>query len=206
MLVVGSNLIDKPVLSLHIGGEVARLSRAIVDPDNLKIIGYEVNGPLIRGEVGNVLLIEDVRELAPSGLIVDSIDDFVHRSDVIKIDQIMSLNFNLVGLKVETKSGQKIGKISDYTLDTGSFMVYQLVVKRPAMKALIDPELTINRSQIVEINDHKVIIKNDKEEVKVPAAKKESGEEFVPNFVNPFRKPAYEQARTKTPNESTKTE
>ena len=54
---VGSNLIDFPVLSLHIGGEIARTTRAIIDPDNLKIIAYVVDGAIIHNdnEIGNIL-------------------------------------------------------------------------------------------------------------------------------------------------------
>ena len=70
-------------------------------------------------------------------------------------------------------------------------MVYQLIVQRPVMASLIDPQLTINRSQIVEIDDFKVVIKNGKSEVKVKKETKADSEDFVPNFVNPFRKPSH---------------
>ena len=199
MLVVGSNLIGKPLLSIHVGGEIARLEKAIVDPDNLKIIAYQVDGPLIKGEVGNIVLIDDVREMAPSGMIVDSIDELVQRSDVVRIDKIMALNFNLLGMKVETKAGKKIGKVTDYTVDMDSFSIYQLVVRRSAVKAIVDPELIINRSQVVEITDYKVIIKNEEE--KVPVEKAKEKKDFVPNFVNPFREPQFSPIRNRNPDE-----
>ena len=83
----------------------------------------------------------------------------------------MSLDFNLVGLKVVDQRGKKLGKIVDYTIDSGSFMVYQLIVQRPVMSSFIDPQLTINRSQIVEIDDFKVTIKHSTSKVKVKKAK-----------------------------------
>jgi uncharacterized protein YrrD len=98
-----------------------------------------------------------------------------------------------VGLKVVTQDGKKLGKIKDYTMDSTTFMIYQLIVDRPFMSSLIDSELTINRSQIIEIDDYKVTIKHDKAEVKVKKEKKAEAEEFVPNFTNPFRKPAYNE-------------
>jgi sporulation protein YlmC with PRC-barrel domain len=111
---------------------------------------------------------------------------------VIHFDEVMNLRFNLVGLKVVTQDGKKLGKVIDYTLDSGTFMIYQLIVQRPFMSSLVDPELTINRSQIVEIDDYKITIKHDKAQVKVPKEQKKSDkEDFVPNFTNPFRKPAY---------------
>ncbi len=69
-------------------------------------------------------------------------------------------------------------------------MVYQLIVQRPIISSLMDPQLTINRSQIVEIDDYKVTVKNSKSEVKVEKPRDEK-EELTANFVNPFRKPGY---------------
>ena len=43
-----------------------------------------------------------------------------------------------------------------------------------------------------EIDDYKITIKHDKQQVKVPEKPKEkASEEFEPNYTNPFRKPDY---------------
>ena len=198
MLVIGSKLVQYPVLSLHVGGEIARTVAPIIDPDGLKITGYTLDGPLVGGEVGDILDIKDVREYSSQGMIVDSEDEFVNREDVVRIDKIMSLNFKLVGLKVVTSEGKNLGKVSDYTVDTDSFMVYQLIVSRPMLKSLIDPELTINRSQITEVDDYKITIKNENEKVKTP---KQKAKDFKPNFVNPFREPQFSQIHSQNPDE-----
>ena len=70
-------------------------------------------------------------------------------------------------------------------------IIYQLIVQRPFVSSLIDPTLTINRSQIIEIDDFKVTIRHDKAQIKIKEDKKKAAEDFVPNFTNPFRKPAY---------------
>ena len=193
MLLVGSKMIDFPVLSLHVGGEIARTKRAIIDPEDLKIIAYTVDGPVVHNdpEVGNILDLTDVREMSDDGLIVNSADVFTTQEDVVKLDEIMSLEFDLVGLKVVDQKGKKLGKIIDYTIDSGSFTVYQLIVQRPVMSSFLDPQLTINRSQIVEIDDFKVVIKHSTSQLKVKKQDKAREDDFVPNFVNPFRKPDY---------------
>lgn len=193
MLLTGSKLIGMPVLSLHVGGEIARTTHAVIDPDTLGVVAYELEGPIIKNdpEVGDILDVKDIRELSSDGFIVDSADRFTTREDVIKFDKIMKLHFNLVGLKVVTQDGKKIGKVSDYTLDSESMIIYQLIVQRPFVSSLIDPTLTINRSQIIEIDDFKVTIRHDKAQIKIKEDKKKAAEDFVPNFTNPFRKPAY---------------
>ena len=205
MLLIGSKVASMPVLSLHVGGPVADIREAVIDPEDLRVIAYTLDGPIIKNdpEVGDILDTQDIREVSNSGLIVDSTDRFTTREDVIRFDKVMELGFHLVGLKVVTQDGKKLGKIVDYTLDSGTFMIYQLIVQRPFMSSLIDPELTINRSQIIEVDDYKVTIKHEKAEVKMPEEKKKDApEEFVPNFTNPFRKPAYTEEDSVADNSS----
>lgn len=201
MLLVGSNMTDLPVLSLHVGDEVAHTVRAIIDPDDLRIIAYTVDGPVVRNDpdVGDILDLSDVREVSDAGFVINSTDVLTTRNEVVKLDEVMSLEFDLVGMKVVDQKGKKMGKIVDYTVDSGSFMIYQLIVQRPLMSSFIDPQLTINRSQIVEIDDFKIVIKHSTSQVKVEPKEEE---EFVPNFVNPFRKPDYAPSDEKVDNSS----
>lgn len=190
MLINGSRLIDCPVLSLHVGGEIARVTELIMNPNNLKIIAFRVEGPLIRDEVGDILPIESVREFSTHGAIVDSIDEFIDGEEVVRVRDILKLNFSLTGLKVITKEKVKLGKVSDFILDTSSWRVHQIIVQRPIIKAFLDPELIISRQKIVEVNDYEVIVKDETErsKQKSPAA---VPADFVPNFVNPFREPDF---------------
>ena len=190
MLINGSSLIDCPVLSLHVGGEIARVTELIMNPNNLKLIAFRVEGPLIRDEVGDILPIESVREFSTHGAIVDSIDEFIDGEEVVRVRDILKLNFSLNGLKVITKKKVKLGKVSDYILDTTSWQVHQIIVQRPLMKSFLDPELIIPRQKIIEVNDYEVIIKDETEKSskKAPAA---APADFVPNFINPFREPDF---------------
>lgn len=183
MLVSGSRLIGTPILSMQTAGVVAMISSAIVDPDTLKILGFRLSGPLVAKSAENILDVKSIREYSRYGCIVDSADEFVAEGDVIKIKKVLDLNFSLLGLKVETKQGSKLGKISDFFVTSEDFMVQQIVVKRPALKALLDPELIIPRKEIIEITDYKVIVKDEEKIIK----EKAKTEEFIPNFVNPFR-------------------
>lgn len=191
MLIYGSSLKDRAILSLHIASEIARVVEPIIDPNNLKIVALRVEGPLIRGEVGDILPIESVREISHMGLIVDSIDELVNGDEIVRIRDILKLNFNLVGLKVITRKKSKLGKVSDFTIDTTDWKTQQLVIQRPVVKSLIDPELMIPCSKIVEIDDYKIIVKDEHERPKAKASATKAAVDFTPNFINPFRKPDF---------------
>lgn len=187
MLIDGSKLNNFPILSLHVGAPIARTTYSVIDPNNLKLIAFHLSGREVGGENGTILEARDIREFSKIGMIIDSSDDFVNPGDVIKLDKILELNFSLIGLKVETKKKTHLGKVIDYTVDTDTFEIRQIIVKRPLLKSLNDPELVISRKEIVEVNDYKIIVKDEEETIKKKATK----ENFVPNFVNPFREPDF---------------
>jgi len=183
LLVASSKLIGMAVLSVQDSRRIATISSVIIDPDSLKIIAFRVYGAT-NAEGGNILDARSIREYSHIGVVIDSADEFVSDGDVVKIKKVLELNFNLIGLKVETKKHSKLGKISDFTVTVDNFSVQQIIVKRPSIKSFLDPELTIPRSEIVEVTDYKVIVRDEEKVIKERAL----NEDFVPNFVNPFRK------------------
>lgn len=197
MLIQASQLIGTPILSVQASGKIAEVTGLIIDPDSLKTIAFRVGGGVVGKGPANILDVKSIREYSKFGMVIDSEDEFIEPSDVVKIEKILGLNFDLINLKVETKKGSNLGHITDYTLDALDFMVQQLIVKRPIFKSFLDPELTIPRREIVEITDYKVIVKDEEKVIKARAEK----EDFIPNFVNPFRKtePVHSPADTGTP-------
>ena len=192
MLISYSRLIGVPILSIQAGGPIATIKNAIVDPDNLKILGFNLEGPLLNHTDATILDVRSIREYSQLGMVIDNIEELVAPDDVIKIQKVLELNFDLINLKVKTKKGTKLGHLIDYTVTSEDFVVQQIIVKRPLVKALVDPELTISRKEIVEITDYEVIIKDEEKTLKARAEK----EDFVPNFVNPFREQGFAPAKT----------
>lgn len=192
MLVANSKLINAPILSVQAGGLIGAVASSIVDPDSLKIIAFRLNGPLIAKSNANLLDVTSIREYSNFGMVIDSIDELITSDDVIKIQKVLELNFDLLGLKVRTKKGTKLGHVSDFTVTSEDFIVQQIIVKRPFVKSFVDPELTISRKEIVEITDYEVIVKDEEKILKARAEK----EDFVPNFVNPFREQGFAPVET----------
>lgn len=182
MLVYASKLIGTPILSVQSAGPIGAIADSIVDPNSLKILAFYISGPLVKNT--NILDAKSIRECSKYGCVVDSIEDLAEKDDIIKVSKIIDLNFSLIGLKVETKKGTKLGKVIDFTITPDDFSVQQIVVKRPLVKSFLDPELIIPRAEIVEVTDYKIIVKDEEKVIKARAEK----EDFIPNFVNPFRK------------------
>lgn len=181
MLLLGSRLQNMSVMSLQTGGSVGVTAGAIIDPAQLAVIAYKVDGPLVR-HAPHYIRLQDVRELSDIGLIIDSLDELIVAGDVIKFDDIVELGFPLLHMAVMDETGKKLGKIADYTIDTLSFDVQQLTVKRPLMHRVNDTELLIHRSQIIEINDEGIVVHS---QAKAP---EHTATSTPGSYVNPFRK------------------
>ncbi|MBO7718436.1 hypothetical protein J6S37_03015 [Candidatus Saccharibacteria bacterium] len=197
MLVYASKILGTKVISVQAGGTIGIIDGIIVEPDNLKVIAFKVGGPLVAKSENYILDINSIREYSTFGIVIDHIEELVAPKDIVKIAKVLELNFDLIDLKVETKKGSKLGKVIDYTISNEDFIVQQIIVKRPLIKSLVDPELTIPRKEIVEITDYKIIVKDEEKVIKKKAEK----EDFIPNFVNPFREQDFAPADTKTPDE-----
>ena len=184
MLVLGSRLHDTAVMSLQTGTRLAKTSKPIIDPANLKIMAYEIDGPLL-DEHPSFLRTADIREMGTIGMIVDSSEEFVGLHHIIKLEKLYELQFNLVGMPVMDERKHRLGKVDDYTVETGSFVIQQINVRRGFFQGLSDTGLLIHRTQIVEINDDAVIVKTTAKTSPEPILKATRTE-----FVNPFRQPA----------------
>lgn len=180
MLVLGSELIGTPVMGLQTGVKLAQIAKPIIDPANLKIVAYVLEGALL-DESPSFIRMVDVREFGDIGMIVDSSDEFIGLHDVIEIEKLYDLNFSLIGLNVIDETKRKLGKIDDYSVDSESFVIQQLTVRQGVFKSLTDAGLLIHRSQIIEINNRHVVVRTTAERPE-PVMQSERRE-----FVNPFR-------------------
>lgn len=178
MLLSYERLTDTPVMSLQTGAELARTKHIVIDPRDLTIVAYELDGAAL-DEHPSFLRPVDVRELSGLGLIVDSSDEFVGLDDVIRIQQVREFDFELLGMEVIDDHNKKLGKVQSYNVDSASFSVQQLVVKRPLLRSFTETELLIHRSQVIEINDEHIKVRS--------TSTKESAKNVVREYTNPFR-------------------
>lgn len=167
-------------MGLQTGTGLARTASPLIDPANLKIVAFVAEGPLL-SEHPTLLRTADIREQSDIGMIIDSSDEFIGLDDVISIKKVHDIGFTLIGMSVIDETKHKLGKVDDYSVDSDSFVITQLNVKRGVIKGLTDTSLLIHRTQIVEINDKNIIVRTTAKQPE-PVMQSERRK-----FVNPFR-------------------
>lgn len=152
---LSDTLRNRPILSLRTGGPIATAVEPVIDPNNLKIIGWWCDSPRYTEE--HVLLADDVREIMPSGLAVDDESAISSPKDLVRHKEILQIKFILTGKLVKTKH-HKLGKVTDFTYDDSMF-IQKLYVAKPLTKVFsAEDTLLVSRSQILEVTDTYILV------------------------------------------------
>ena len=156
MLQLSGQILGKPVLSLRTGGPVAWAVTPIFNPNKLSIEGFYVRDTVDKREL--VLLCQDIREMSRQGLIINDHDVLAQPNELVRLKEVLDLNFELMDKRVETTGKHKVGKVSDYAVETTSMVVQKLYASRSFWKNLTGGALSIDRSQIVEVTNRRIVI------------------------------------------------
>ena len=162
-----SLLTNKSVLSLRTGGPIATITGPIINPNNLKIEGFYCQDRVDKRQL--ILLYQDIRDIMPQGYVVNDHEVLSEAEDLIRLKDVLELNFQLIGKQVITTSKERVGKVSDYAADTETMFIQKLYVAQSIVKSFTGGSLSIDRTQINEITPSRIIINDLLKNAPVPA-------------------------------------
>lgn len=158
MLKLSENLIGRHVMSLRTGQSVATTTSAIFNPNNLKIEGFYCTDRFSRKQF--VVLYQDIRDIIPQGLVVNDHDVLTEASELVRLKKIIDIGFELIGKQVVTVGKKRVGKVVDYATEIETMYVQKIYVSQGLIKGIARGNLGVDRGQINEITDHKIIIED----------------------------------------------
>lgn len=158
MLLLSNSFTNKPILSLRTGGVIGTITLAIINPNNLKIEGFYCSDKFSKQKL--ITPSSEIRDVIDDGVIVNDHDAMTPEEDLIRLRKVIDIRFELLGKKVVTKSKSSLGKINDYAVNSDNMYVQKLYVAQPIIKSLQGGQLSIDRSQIIEITDKKIVVKD----------------------------------------------
>ena len=156
MLRLSGTIINKPVMSLRTGSPVAQVFAALINPDNLRIEGLYCTDRFSNETL--ILLKQDIRELVDKGYIINDHSVLSEPNDLIRLSDIINLNYQLIGKSVITISKDRVGKVSDYAVDVESMYIQKIYVSQTILKSFTNGNLSIDRLQVQEVTDKKIVI------------------------------------------------
>jgi len=167
MLQLSQALLNRPVLSLRTGTTIGNVTTPIINPNNLKIEGFYCLDKFDKKQ--RILLYQDIRDIMPQGFVVDDHESLSESHELVRLQEIIKLEFILIGKPVITQSKDKVGKVSDFATEVETMYIQKLYVSQPLLKSLTSGSLSIDRSQIMEITNRRIIIADLLQPTKVRA-------------------------------------
>lgn len=171
MQILASSLIGANVLSIHSGQNLGKISGWLVSTKDLKIELLVVSA---NDKKTLYLMANDIRSLgngAKSMIIIDSSDKLSEKEDLLRHQDLIGSKFDLMGLRVATQSGKKIGKVKDLSIDFQDLYILKLHIKAKVLQRITNERLLVDRTDIVEIKKDRIIIKDSYAKTKQSYAK-----------------------------------
>lgn len=64
----------------------------------------------------------------------------------------------IIGLSVETQSGQRLGEIAGFAFDSETQTIYQYQVRSSGLSGIFAKELLVHRQQVISISEEKMLV------------------------------------------------
>lgn len=152
-----STLIGLPVVSLQTGQAVARIEQLVLHQDSLALIGLQCKN-LITGH-SLLLTPNDIRQLATDCVIIDHEDELTDPSEIVRFQALIKNRFKLLGKEVVEDSGQKLGRVDDYSINLDSCRVQKLRLKH-SLFLILKRRHEIDRTQIIDVTPKRIIVRS----------------------------------------------
>lgn len=146
-------------MSLQSGETVATITDLIVDPSNLELVAFRCVSS--RSDLSHPLLLaRDIRQTALDCLIIDSEEELSEAEDIIRLKNLLELDFTPFHKIVVTDLGRHLGHVEDFTINLDTHRLQKLYVKRPLWRSWLGASLIIDRSQIIDVTTKHFVVRD----------------------------------------------
>lgn len=166
MFVLGSKFHDIPVVAMTGATKIAVVTGPIINWQTFEIPALLCSN----GRRHSLTLgVNDIREMNLQLMLINSEDDLVESSEVVRLEPLVKDHFKLIGLNVKNESGTRLGRVNDYAINLTNFTIQKIYVRQPIWKNFMNESLTIDRSQIVDVTLKQITVRDATIEEAMPS-------------------------------------
>lgn len=158
-----SKLIGSDVFLFHERLTAGKVTKIIVNELNLNIELLEVT---IEKSQKLYILTRDIKSSLDSLIIIESQQDLSEKEDLVRHRELIKYGFSLIGAKVKTQDGKRIGKVKDFTVDYNTLKTLKIHATASITRRLLNERYIIDIKDVIEVKNKIVIIKSAKAKIK----------------------------------------
>lgn len=139
------------------GGErpMTTVKDMVIDPEAGKLLAFVVN-------INKNLIITPVDVLSWTEVIrVHNHDAIVSADEVLRVAQVMAKHVSIFHNKVYTKSGEYLGRVNDFSIDSNVMMLQKLYLSKGFLGLIRYQSRIISAKNILEILPDRIVIKDE---------------------------------------------
>jgi uncharacterized protein YrrD len=153
MLLQASQIIGLPIGSTDTQERVGTISDIVVDPDSGQLLGFVVKTGFLSGT--KVLSFHDVTGLDHAAVLVRNADVVLPPQEVAPIKSTLAEKRPLLGQRVVTEGGTRLGKVVDMVINAESAMATKLYVSH-----LLE-ERIVPLDKVIKVTKDRIVVKDD---------------------------------------------
>jgi sporulation protein YlmC with PRC-barrel domain len=154
-----SQMQSLPVISLQTGEVVAVTRLPVIDIGTLEIQAYRCES--VRNKQGLILMARDIRQMAADCLIVDTEEELMEPTDIIRLQAMLQANYNPLDKAVVSDTGRKLGHVEDYSINLETNRIQKLHVRQSILRSWLgNSSLVVDRSQIIDVTPRLITVRD----------------------------------------------
>jgi uncharacterized protein YrrD len=162
MLINAKKIIGLPIIEAITMNKIAMVSNLIVSPENGQILAFLLQKSFFSGE-NKIVVLNDIREMYIDGLVTNTQENIINSNEVVKVKDVLDKDIFLLGSRVMTQNGKKIGYLEDFIFDTSFSSIVTLIVK----KRFSSEKRIISAERILNILPKRIVIRDMSNKVEV---------------------------------------
>lgn len=157
MLIEAKNILDLPIATIDEKAKIGLVKQIVVDKKNAKVLGFIVHiNSFLFGK--NLFLSEsDVLDIDSNGLTTQNKENLIDPQEVMRVKKIIDERFNIFGLDAITKSKKRLGKISNFVIETQTLQIVKFYINTMFENKII------NFDKVYKITKKEIIFEEDTE-------------------------------------------
>ncbi len=158
MLIKASSLMGKQIRSTQDASFLGKVADLIIDPKDGKLIALKLQSKIFKPKI---ICTIDIQGFTPLFLVAKDDSVVVDAEEVVRVKEILDNKIMIIGNKVKTESGKKIGICDDVLVDSNTSMVVKFYVKTSGIMGPLQPDRIISSSAVVRIDREAIVVKEN---------------------------------------------
>src|SRR4030042_4604509 len=158
MLIKGTSLIGKQIRATSDASFLGKVADLIIDPANGKLLALKLQSKIFKPKI---ICTIDIQGFTPLFLIAKDDSVIVNAEEVVRVKQVLDKKIMIIGNKVKTEAGKKLGICEDILIDTTTSMAIKFYVKTSGIMGPLQPNRIIPSASVVRIDREAIVVKEN---------------------------------------------